>query len=76
MGEFYIEITPRQIRIVLLADQTVMSNGGLTEQPFIFANGRLRLLTTDIGDVVVDYIHSSGGGFLIALNNQRITMGD
>ena len=75
-GAFYIDVKPYQSRLVLLADQVVMSNGGLTAPPFTFSNGLLRLQAADIGDVVAGYIHSPDNRFVIDLNNQRISIGD
>lgn len=75
-GAFYIDVKPWQSRLVLLADQVVMSNGSLTAPPFTFANGLLRLQAADIGDVVAGYIHSPDNRFVIDLNNQRISIGD
>ena len=72
----YIDVKPTQSRVVLLADQVVMSNGNLATQPFTFANGLLRLQAADIGDVVAGYIHSPDNRFVIDLNNQRISIGD
>jgi len=43
-GAFYIDVKPWQSRLVLLADQVVMSNGSLTAPPFTFSNGLLRTL--------------------------------
>ena len=50
-GAFYIDVKPSQSRLVLLADQVVISNGDLTTPPFSFANGVLRSNAADIGTV-------------------------
>ena len=50
-GAFYIDVKPSQSRLVLLADQVVISNGNLTTPPFSFANGVLRSNAADIGSV-------------------------
>ena len=76
IGAFYIDVKSNQSRIVMMADQFIIADPNLAFQPFVFANGRLRLQAADIGDVVAGYIHSPDGRFVIDLNGQRITMSD
>ena len=76
IAAYYLDVKPGQSRFVAMADQFIIADPKLAFQPFVFANGRLRLQAADIGDVVAGYIHSPDGRFVIDLNGQRITMSD
>lgn len=76
VGAFYIDVKPNQSRIVMMADQFIIADPKQAFQPFVFANGRLRLQAADIGEVVAAYMHSPDNQFLIDLNNKRFSISD
>lgn len=76
VGAFYVDVKPGQSRIVMMADQFIIADPNLAFQPFVFANGRLRLQVADIGEVVAGWIHSPNGHFVVDANNERFSISD
>lgn len=76
VGAFYIDTQPGQSRILMQADQWIVTDGDQSQQPLTFQNGLLRLQAADIGDVIAGYIHSADNRFIIDVNNRRIVISD
>ena len=73
---FYIDTKPGWSRMLVVANQFLITDSSLSQQPFSFQNGQLTLQAANIGDVTAGYIHSPDNKFIIDLYQQRISIGD
>lgn len=72
----YMDTTTTLSRIVLLADQVVISDNTNLQQPFVFTAGVLTLQAANIGVVTAGLLRSPDTKFQLDLNNRRLIIAD
>lgn len=72
----FIESTLSQARVIISADQFIVTAPGYEKQPFVFIGGVAALQVANIGTVTAGVLQSPDGKVKFELANKRLTFSD
>ncbi|QDC00345.1 hypothetical protein [Mesorhizobium sp. 8] len=72
----FIESTATQARVIISADQFIVTAPGYEKQPFVFIGGVAALQVANIGTVTAGVLQSPDGKVKFDLANKRLTFSD